>query len=71
MELWEKADIQPWKRNVKIQASNTALPITADLGSDQFGKHCILFLTIPYILQFIAQNSLLMALRSTAIKKPI
>lgn len=66
-----KGSYSALEKNVKIQASNTALPITADLGSDQFGKHCILFLTIPYILQFIAQNSLLMALRSTAIKKPI
>jgi len=64
MEAWGE------RKNVKIQAAKTVF-LAADLGSGKFGKHSTLYLTIPFILQFIMQNSLLMALRSIAIKKPI
>lgn len=61
-----RIELREEEKNVKIHVSNIAFPRTLDLWSDTFGKHCVLS-NYPYLLQFIMQNSLLMALRRAPI----
>lgn len=60
------------EKHVKILASNMAFPTTLDLGVRQVWKTlCPINLTILYISEFRMQNSLLMAMRTPAIKESI